>query len=85
MPFLRPQYLWQQQSQNRPSERMSKHKLFLPFLFSFDLFSCLRQILRDLKISKNKNFVQFYRPTIHQAVKLYKARRTMSMRQNIPR
>ena len=42
MPLLRPQYLWLQQSQNLPSVAISKHKLFLPFAFSFDLFSSLK-------------------------------------------
>ena len=68
-PLLKPQHLWPQQSQNFPSVTMSKHEDALPFASSFDLFLSLRQILQNLEIStKNKNFYQFYRPTIHQAV-----------------
>ena len=38
-------------------------------------------MLQDLEISKKqKNFLQFHRPTIYQAVQLYEARRTMGMR-----
>ena len=42
MALLRRPYLWLQQSQNLSSVTMSKHKLFLPFAFSFDLFSRAR-------------------------------------------
>ena len=42
MPLLRPQYLWLEQSNNLPSVAMSKHEIFLPFSFLFNLFLCLR-------------------------------------------
>ena len=34
---------------------------------------------RPRNFKKTENFDQFHRPTIHQAVKLHEARRTMSM------